>query len=61
MIMVINRKCKDCNKLLVCSWSKIIDKFDDEIKKSLIGVTIKFENCSEFDNVKDLRKNYYGK
>lgn len=32
--MVIDRKCQDCRKGLVCSWSKVIDKFDDEVTNS---------------------------
>ena len=28
---VENKICNDCDKSIVCSWCKIIDKFDDEV------------------------------
>ena len=50
-VMVIDRKCQDCRKGLVCSWSKVIDKFDDEVAKMPIGTVIKIQNCPEFEEV----------
>lgn len=51
--MVIDRKCQDCRKGLVCSWSKVIDKFDDEVAKMPIGTVVKIQNCPEFEEVEE--------
>jgi len=50
---VENRKCLDCKKSLVCSWSKIIDKFDDEVAKNPIGTVIDIKECPEFEEIQD--------
>lgn len=48
---VENKKCLDCKKSLVCSWSKIIDKFDDEVTKNPIGTVIDIKECPEFEEI----------
>ena len=46
--MVENKICENCDKSLVCSWGKIIDKFDPEVKKDAIGATIEIKECPEY-------------
>ena len=50
---VVNRKCADCTKYMVCLWSKTIDKFDNEVAKNPIGVEIEILSCPEFEEVKN--------
>lgn len=48
---VQNRRCADCTKGLVCSWSKVIDKFDEDVAKFPIGTVINIVECPEFAEV----------
>ena len=48
---VENKICNDCDKSIVCSWCKVIDKFDDEVVKNPIDVTIEIKDCPEFKEI----------
>ena len=48
---VENKICTDCDKSIVCSWCKVIYKFDDEVVKNPIDATIEIKDCPEFKEI----------
>lgn len=53
---VENKICEDCDKSLVCAWSKVIDKFDEEVVKNPIQATIEIKECPEYLNVDAIKE-----
>ena len=50
--MVENYMCKNCDHVMVCKKSNVIDKFDTDSKK-YIDIDIQMLSCKDFSPVSD--------
>ncbi len=50
--MIINYKCVDCKKYIVCGWRKFIERnFSDDTDMGK-DITIVIKHCREYEEVK---------